>query len=278
MPISQGLHLCHLVQGLERLNWYRVGKRHGNFVVLDVLELGHAADTHQSPLADDGDAVAHLLDLRQDMRGEKDCASIVAHFFDHAVKLLLVERVQAISRLIQDEQARAVHKGLNDSELALIAGGILAELAAGIKVQPGDQLLEIGLIDAPAQVPEVFENLPAGQAGVKRKLARQIADQPLDLHRLLPAVQPGNCRAAAVGVQQTHQHADGGGFARAVGSQEAKDFALLNSEGHIHNAPAPAVAFRELICLDNCRHRIAPFSHIRLRTSETQASSVSPFG
>src|SRR5205823_11548605 len=107
-------------------------------------------------------------DLAQDMRGQKDGTSFIAHFLDHVVELLLVERIQAISRLIENQDARPMHKGLNQYHLALIATGIVAKLTAGIQVQSLDQLLKIGLIDASAQMPEVFQNLSAGQIGVQR--------------------------------------------------------------------------------------------------------------
>ncbi len=233
MPIGQCLHLRHAVKLLERLGWHRLGKGEREFVALDVLEFGHATHAHQLPFANDAHARAGLFDLAQDVRGEKDGASLLAHFFDHAVELLLVERVQAIGRLIEDQQARAVHKGLNQHHLALVATGILAKLAAGIQVQSRDELLEIGLIDTAAQMPEVFQDLPAGQVGVKRGFAGQIANQPLDLHRVLPAVQSGDARCAGVGTQQRHQQANGGGFARAVGAKEAKHLALFHLEGDV---------------------------------------------
>ena len=72
-------------------------------------------------------------------------------------------------------------------------------LRLGSRSSRGDQLFQIGLIDAAAQMAEVFENLPAGQVGVERQLARQIADQPLDRNRLLPDIQPGDARRASVG-------------------------------------------------------------------------------
>ncbi len=254
VPIGKLLYLLHTGKPLEHLGWRGVGKGDGNFVALDVLQFGHAADTHQLPFTNNPNAVAGLLYLAQDVRRQKDGAPLIAHFSDHPVELLLVERVQAIGRLIQNQQARAVHKGLNQHHLALIAARILAELAAGVQVQSLDKLLEIGLIDASAQMPEVFQNLPAGQAGVERGFAGQIADQPLDLHRVLPAVQPGDTRRPRVGPQQRHQQANRGGFARAVGTKEAKHLALFHAERDIGNAALAAVALSQTLYFDDCCH------------------------
>ena len=73
---------------------------------------------------------------------------------------------------------------------------------------------------------QVLNDLRAAQARIESEFAGQVADQLLDLGGLFPAIQSSNRRAAAVGVQQAHQGAHSGGLARAVRSQEAKDFAL----------------------------------------------------
>ena len=81
-----------------------------------------------------------------------------------------------------------MHERLDDADLALVATGILAELAGRVELQPTDELLEIGLIDATAQVSKVFENLPASEVRVQRQLAGQIAYQSLHVYRLLPDI------------------------------------------------------------------------------------------
>src|SRR5690242_17819401 len=253
-PIGQSLHLVHAVQRLERRDGRGLGEGDGDVVALDVFQLGHAAHAHQPPLADDRHAVAGLLHLGQNMRGEEDGAPIVAHFAHHAVKLLLVERIQAVGWLVQNQQARAVHEGLHDADLALVAAGILTKLAGGIEAQPVYQLLEVGLVNAAAQVPEVFEDLAAGQVRVQRQLAGQVADEPLDLDGLLPAVHPRDTRCARVGVEQRHQQADGGGLAGAVGAEETEDLAFADRDGDVVYAACRAVALGQLVCFENCRH------------------------
>src|SRR5437588_763088 len=109
----------------------------------------------------------------------------------------------------------------------------------------------------PARMPEVFQNLPAGHARVERWLGGLIADQPLDLHRLLPAVQPGDARRARVGAQQRHEQANGGGFARAVGAKEAKHLALFHLEGDIGNTTLAAVALGQTLDFDDRCHGVS---------------------
>src|SRR6266516_3636488 len=121
MPTRQYLYLFYPIQRLERFCRDSISERDRDFVAFDVLEFGHDTHAHQLPFTNDPHAGTGLLDLAQDVRGQKDSAPLIAHFFDHSVELLLVERIQAIGRLIQNKHTWAVHKGLNQYYLALIA-------------------------------------------------------------------------------------------------------------------------------------------------------------
>ena len=79
-------------------------------------------------------------------------------------------------------------------------------------------MTHVGLVNAAAQVAQVFDDLRAAQARIEGELAGQVADQLLDLGGLRPAIQAADRGAATVCVQQTHQGTHGGGFARAVGA------------------------------------------------------------
>src|SRR5438477_265324 len=135
MPTKQCLYLFYPIQRLERLCRDSICERDRDFVVFDVLELGHDTHAHQLPFTNDPHAGTGLLDLTQDMRGQKDGTSLIAHFFDHPVELLLVKWIEAIGRLIQNKYTRSVHKGLNQHHLTFIATGIVAKFTAGVQIQ-----------------------------------------------------------------------------------------------------------------------------------------------
>src|SRR5215813_11286661 len=119
VPVGEGVHSFHTSQCSERLGWCGIGKGDKDLMTLDVLELRHTAYTHQCALAYDPYACTDLLYLTQDMRGEEDSAPVIAHLAHHCIKLLLVQGIKAIGRLVEHEQTRAVHKRLNKSNLAL---------------------------------------------------------------------------------------------------------------------------------------------------------------
>src|SRR5579884_3052613 len=111
---------------------------------------------------------------------------------------------------------------------------------------------------------QVLDNLCSAQTRIEGKFAGQVADQLFDFGGGFPAVQPFDGRTATARLQQAHENAHGCGFASAIRTQEAKDFALLNTESHVDNAPTPAVAFSEPIGLNAERHRFS-----LLRTTRT---------
>jgi len=181
--------LGHAIELLEGLDGNRLRKRDGDLVALDVLELVHAADAHEASLTDDADPRARLLDLAQHVRRQEYRAPLVTRVHDHRVELLLVERVQAAGRLVEDEHSRAVHESLDQHHLPLVAGRVLPELAARVEVEPIDEPLQVCPVDAPPKIGEVLDDLSAGQVRIQRRFAGDVADAPLDLYRLVPAVE-----------------------------------------------------------------------------------------
>src|SRR5207245_7665640 len=128
---------------------------------------------------------------------------------DHVLELLMCAWDEDAGSLIEHLYSRASHEGLDQHHLALVSGRILAELAAGVELKALDQPLEVRVIDATPQVCEILEDLSARQIGIEGRLTGHIADETLDLQRLLPAIEPGDSRRAGAGVQQGHPQADG---------------------------------------------------------------------
>src|SRR5467141_4574393 len=95
-----------------------------------LLELRHL---DQPARAQDADSVAYMLDLGQDVRGEKDRGAGVAGLAQQRVELLLVQRIKAAGRLIEDQQVWFVHEREHDRELLLVAARVLAKRATQVE-------------------------------------------------------------------------------------------------------------------------------------------------
>src|SRR5207237_9445786 len=68
---------------------------------------------------------------------------------------------------------------------------------------------------------------------------------------------PCDARSVPVGEQERHEQANRGGFARAVGAEEAKHLALFHAEGDIGNATLAAVALGQTLYFDDCCHGVS---------------------
>ena len=64
-------------------------------------------------------------------------------------------------------------------------------------------------------------------------------------------VQAADGRASGSWLQQTAQHPDGGGFARAVGAEEAEDLAALDVQVDMIHGDEAAEAFHQVVDFDS---------------------------
>ena len=90
----------------------------------DVLERDEPA------VPDDRHAIAHALDLGQDVRREEDRPAGPPQVLEDRVEGVLHERVEALGRLVEDRQLRVVLERLDDAELLAHPARVVADLAA----------------------------------------------------------------------------------------------------------------------------------------------------
>src|SRR5690242_9860443 len=91
----------------------RRGEGKGYLVLAQIAQRGYRIYPDERALTDDADAVADLLDLWQDVRGEEDGAPVGARLHQELVELDLVQRIEAAAGLVEHEQARLVHERLD---------------------------------------------------------------------------------------------------------------------------------------------------------------------
>ena len=123
--------------------------------------------------------------------------------------------------------------------LLVPAGQIGDEAAAHVakrqplqcSVQGGGQLRRVDAFDAPDER-EVFVHR---HFAVERGDFRQIADRPLDLHRLVEAVVSRHSGGARRGGKSTREDPHRRRLARAVGAEKGEHFALLDGERHVRD-------------------------------------------
>src|SRR5699024_12223015 len=68
----------------------------------EVAEFVELSGLHRSTVADDGDGVAELLDLGEDVAGQKDGAAVISQFANQLGEGGLHQRIEPGRRLIED--------------------------------------------------------------------------------------------------------------------------------------------------------------------------------
>ncbi len=222
-----------------------------DLVVGQVAQVLDGADLDQETLADDPHPVGGLLHLGEDVGGEEDRRPVGHRLAEDAEERLLDERVQARRRLVEQEQLGAVLEGDDEGDLLLVALAVLLELARRVEVEALDEAGLVGGVDAAAQVGEVLQVLAARQAVVEGELAGQVADPPVDRHRVgarRDAEHPGRPRGRP---DQVEEGPDRRRLAGAVRPQEPEDLPLGNGEIDLDDPAVAAVALGELLGLDD---------------------------
>ncbi|OQB00828.1 MAG: hypothetical protein BWY25_01599 [Chloroflexi bacterium ADurb.Bin222] len=90
-------------------------------------------------------------------------------------------------------------------------------------------LLEVRAAQA-VNLPEKLEIGARAEGGIERQILRHQAVQLLDCLQVGSDIVTANAGGALGGLEYAGQHRDSGGFSGAVGTEQAKDLALLYSK------------------------------------------------
>src|SRR5438270_605703 len=193
-----------------------------------------------------------------------------------AVRFVIAEEDVLEARLVAGQRDDRITRGGLDDR---IRGSVHRQVhpMPVMQLDAVDELLEIGVIDTTTKMGEVLEDLPARQIGIESRLTGHVADEALDLERLLPAIESGDSRRAGVGVQEGHQQPDGRRLACAIGAQETEDVALLDLERDLDDAALAAVALGKFLDFDDGRH-VSLFQPNQKCSVDSSVSVSDPFG
>ena len=182
------------------------------------------------PRLDRDEVVADPLDLAEQVARDHDRdAELLADPRDQLEHRVPARRVEAVGRLVEQQQPRVAREGLGELDPLLHAGGVGADLPVALLVQadvaqrlggplPGGGRREAG------HAAHVRDEL--GRRDVRRQavVLGHVADELPDLHRRpSDAVVAEHLRHALRGLKQAEEDLDQGRLARAVGADQAGD-------------------------------------------------------
>ena len=212
--------------------------------VLAALDGGRRTFSHQFAGHHQPETVA-LLGLLQVVSGDQNRRPGVGEAVDQPPERAPRDRVDAGGRLVQKQHARLVHDGRAERHALFPAAGqaadqlMLLALETGKLEHPANLLLPLVLghtVDAGKEVQVLID----GQIVVQRKLLRHVADSLAHVRRTQMAPLARELHLSARRIEQPAEHLDRRGLARAVGAEQAVDFAVAHLQRDVvHGAERP---------------------------------------
>src|SRR5262249_39954137 len=196
-------------------------------------ELGDGADGGQTASRENRDAMTEQLGVRQDVRAEQDRAAFVAKAGDDLAHLAPAERIEAGHRLIENHELWIVHQGLRQADALYHAFRVLPQRPTPIRAEP--DLVEhacgtgsTGGTCVTKEAGEVRQQLFRGQVVVEGRVLRKKPEA-------LPRADVARRTAEYLGgagrrPDQVREQLERGALARAVRSEQAKNFARADVE------------------------------------------------
>jgi hypothetical protein len=191
----------------------------------EVTQLIERPGLHDRALSDDRDAVAQLLDLRQDVRRQQHRAARRLRLEDAPLEDGLHQRIEPGGRLVQDQQLHVGGQSRDDGDLLPVALRVGARLLGRVEVEALDHLVTLGAVQVTPEAGEHIDGLTPGEVGPQLHVARYVCQPPVQGHRVGPGVTTQHPCLSRVGTQQPEQHPDRSRLPGAVGSEEAVDLA-----------------------------------------------------
>ena len=199
-------------------------------------ELFERAVGDEMAAVDDGDVGAEALDDLEDVRGEEDGGAAGDHSLQHGFEGAGGDGVDAFEGLVEEEDFGAVDDGGGEGEFFLHAVGVVGDEFFGFAGE-AHEVEEFGGaggggggVEA-VHASDEAEVFGGGEAAEEGEAFGDDADLALDFDGVGDGVEAEDLDGAGGGSEQAGEHLDGGGFAGAVGAEEAEE--LAGSDGEV---------------------------------------------
>jgi hypothetical protein len=211
---------------------FRVGEcqYNGAFAVRE-LQVARRVAGDEAPTDDEGEMLAELVGLFEQVRGQQDGRPLLAQLLDDATYIAGGDRVEPPGRLVEEQHRRFVQQGTGDHQTLLHAirerpYGVFSSLTQAHEVE---HLVNAALrqVIEPAVEAQIVTR---GKPLVQVLLLEHDPDTLLQLSAILHDVATGHSGVAPARIDLAREHPKRGRLARAVRPQQAEDFTMLHAE------------------------------------------------
>ena len=211
-------------------------------------ELGLGALRHDATVADDDDVVGDHLDLVEEVGREEHGRSPVRVAPEQVAHPPDAGGVEAVGRLVEDEDPGVSQQGVRDAEPLTHPEGVVADPAPGLRRGQADQLQH--LVDPAAREPHHLlaqaQDLPTRTPGVLRRGVEEHADLQPRVGQVGEAAT-GHVRIATGRWGEPGDDPQGGGLPGPVGAEEAGDAAGRGGEADVVDGGEAAVGLGDVL-------------------------------
>ncbi len=205
---------------------------------------------------DDDDAVAHQLDLTQDVCRKQDRVR-QPELLDQVAHAPDLVRVEAVGRLVEDQQLGLMHEGIGEADalpvaLREVADDLLAHLVQAAHLHHLADVLAQFTPREPLQRGPEIQIFPHPHVRVQRHVLRHVADAAAGCQRLVENVESSHRSRARGGREVAGEHADRRCFASSIRPEKSHHFTAPDFETDVIYGRPADVAFGEIL---NLYHR-----------------------
>jgi hypothetical protein len=208
--------------------------------------------------------------------GGHDDGLVLGHLGDEFAHVMLLIGIEAIRRLVHDEDLGIVQDGLRHPDPAFVALRQRIDLLFEHRLEGGSFH---GAVDASiglravktSDLRDKLQKAPRRHVAIGRGALGHVAHFGFRRDRLIgngDAADPG---AAGIGFEEAGEHFHGRRFAGAVGAEKAQHFALCDLERDAIDRIDRAKALAQIARLDQDRHQLlspkccGPQPHVSIR-------------
>ena len=199
---------------------------------LELAQAGDGVAEHDFAVMQNLHAVADRFNLGEDVC-RQDHAVRAAEFADQCANVEDLVGIEPDGRFVENDQIGLVHNGLGDADTLLVALGqgadqfprYIGEAAALHGTRDGLFTARARHAVQSRGQPQIFSDV---QFPVQRRCFREIADPCFGRDRLIHQVNAADADFTGAGGEVTGEHLHGGGFAGAVGPEQAQHLPVAN--------------------------------------------------
>ena len=218
-------------------------------------EILRSVEGLDAALVDDDHARAKRLDLRQDVRGEKN-GVVAAEIANEVADESDLVRIETDGRLVENEEVGLVHHGIGKADALAVAFRETADdFFSHVRQTAKFQNIADALIQASAgdafESSAVAQKLAHPHVEVERNIFRHVTDVLAGAQRFSENIEARHGGTARRGRKEAREHAHRGGLARAVRTQKSHDLALLDFKIDAVHRRGGTELFDEVFDLDH---------------------------